>query len=1125
MIIPIEIKIHIVNSRWEVKTFVFSGEDVQSVVHKKVKGGVDEKVEKVKGTIYNIDKISDLKQKIYLYLSISPERQHLRGLNTPFDKWYKLNKAHKPDAVAVLTSKALTSKVIRLDTNAVTNDNTFPKLVYKNRRVIVDNPLFEENRAKVYGIPIDKKYELYKDMEVDSTDVFVTSFAPHGDIVLVDLNDYIQYNIPNRSISTDTYSFEIIYYGFIKKYYPHLREEDFHVYLKGKDKNREMNEISELKTKILREIELLTTPKKKKLMMRSAVVHAVMEVPAPIGPEINLRNLFDKFHLIGHAEDLGVQMLHLIVKSGFNRVQITKQKVNSPKYKVPYDLRDGLTLIFSSRQYLNIRADGSWIIRNYWREEEEMTLDKIFEHNKKATRRIIDYINSNIVFFGKQPLYKLEADNSSFVRLSKYIFWDKVLSSSMFRDLRQQFNEFTLAGFSESKQTPLLEVYWLKGALNKCSVRIQHRITDVKIEIMETNDSDLENIEDILVNYIQKLELPEEVEHEEGQKLVKKLREQDPRLYDGLKDDLVYSKQCQGVRQPIVLTDKEYKEIKASEKSLLRAKTAPIYKYWNFTKNAPTYYQCQRDPRTKQDLHFGYLTGIHKNNWCVPCCKFKPITTESKNYERHQTCEVKHEYTEEAETQLSRYILIPYKPLDVGRLGYTPDFVKDILGSGHYVYGVPQHIPAAPDVGGLVYAIAAALNMTVDEYINTGVKVLANPNLVAAMIEIFSKKVEFYDWSDDWIKIFIDMTLEAFDKNVIIFTKDNLRARLNNSPKILIMEFDNYYYPIFKIEPTKYYYNRDITERIFSSIPNIDNVIPEEPSNTLNKIVKKVTNGYQVEKLFINLANRCYAILVKDKHNGKVAYIPVIESPIISKIELEYGVLDHSKYDLDIDLTIQLCKLMGIKIEKTLWLTEKNGSNVLIGLLANDLNFYTNRLKDAAQVPAEVAGLPKVQTSIDYEKINKAIAEHHGLSANIKDLYSEGYYNHMIYKLIKIEILNLVQKGELFIEDVKKYTPLQLASKIPHVISEKANTTENILVPCDTFVNIGNGSKTAVTVTHCDGKKLIVPPNFLEFLEIILHEINDPIVDFVESNLINVVIDDLLFEEVKGEKIERVVFK
>lgn len=127
----------------------------------------------------------------------------------------------------------------------------------------------------------------------------------------------------------------------------------------------------------------------------------------------------------------------------------------------------------------------------------------------------------------------------------------------------------------------------------------------------------------------------------------------------------------------------------------------------------------------------------------------------------------------------------------------------------------------------------------------------------------------------------------------------------------------------------------------------------------------------------------------------------------------------------------------------------------------------------------------------------------------------------MIYKLIKIEILNLIQKGELTIDEVKKFTPLQLATKIPHIISDKARTAENILVPCDTFYNI----KKKDGISHCDGKKLIVPSSFMEFLEIIIHEINDPIIDFVESNLINVVIDDMLFEEAKGEKVEKALLR
>jgi hypothetical protein len=63
-----------------------------------------------------------------------------------------------------------------------------------------------------------------------------------------------------------------------------------------------------------------------------------------------------------------------------------------------------------------------------------------------------------------------------------------------------------------------------------------------------------------------------------------------------------------------------------------------VYKYWNFTRNSPAYYSCQLDKSTGKHLIMSFLTGIHEDNYCVPCCKKKELNESSKHHERDKEC-------------------------------------------------------------------------------------------------------------------------------------------------------------------------------------------------------------------------------------------------------------------------------------------------------------------------------------------------------------------------------------------------------------------------------------------------------------------------------------------------------
>ena len=792
--------------------------------------------------IYNIDKLSEVREKIYTVTAIEddingnphggidPRRQHLRGLKIPFTSWLAKNKkiagSTDEEPIAYITpSHVIHKKYVQLGAH-VPVDNINPSLTYYNKPVYVDTPLNKGSYITViHDINTDNQYITLHDLIVGKQDIFINEYAPLNEIVLFDLAEFIpiennnitNHNLANNianlannianlaiSIAHDAYIFERIYYGFIIKYFPQLSEDNFREYLRGVTWGHHKGEISawDLEERYRIESEELLLPATKAPTLIKSIIYSNISVCAPGKEIVNLRNMFDKIHIgpthnggvagnhdgglpgrhhdgglpgrgisggsdlssTGRYGDLGIQMMHFIMpateiptmgpKSSIPRYVITKHRANTKNYKIPSDIRQGLTLVLSSKQYINIKEDGSWLYRCNWNDEDRMTMDEIFRHNQRNSASIISYINNLVVFWGTYPLSTMKKNNSNFQKMTTSSLWNKSLSNIEFKELREQFNKFIDNGMAEPKVSSYVEAKWLKGTLSGCIVRFRQRVFDIRVEIIETTEKDEPNVEEIIRNFLGKLKFTntkqtKEKESDEDQRIVSKLREQDPRLYDGLKEDYIYSKKCQGVRQPLILTDAEAHKQPKND----------VVKFWNFTKNKPAYYTCQYDPIIKKKYYFSYLTDIHRENWCVPCCKRKPILPSSKHYKRDRTCDDKHIFKPEEENITSSYIFVPYKILDPGRLGRLPDIITNLLDTtlsnttnndtntalGLYAVGVSQKVPSNSSVG-IVHAIAAGLNISIEELALKLAQKTSNKGLAEAVKAIFISQTEFYDW-------------------------------------------------------------------------------------------------------------------------------------------------------------------------------------------------------------------------------------------------------------------------------------------------------------------------------------------------------------------------------------------
>jgi hypothetical protein len=1428
MVKSISFSLSVIDRNWDVESIKFPYEEI---------------------SIYNLDKVSDLLKKLQLILDVHPQQIHLRGLTVPFDEWLKKNKANltkdeneeqNVHNLASIKEDSEATHTFNLYFNPETNDNIYPKLIYKRNIINTSIPihaLYQPGITMISGVPCDNQYILFKKIAIDNTDVFLTDFTPINHVVIFLLDDYITKNSATAlHVLHDKFIFERVYDGFIKKYFPSMSTIDFQKYLSDnlpKDEEKLENHLT-YEHKVFSDLMKFSVKKGDELKMKKFISAATLLVPrSDTQAAINLRNLLDKLHIspLYNDKDLQIFMMYFEMPSDKpnKKYIINKFRSNSQNFKITSKYKEGLTIIRSIKkflEYINITEHGDWTITTSWKDEQEMDIQQIIEYNITSTLPVIKHINTLTPFFAKEPLTLMNKSITKISHITVCIIWNRILNFLEFRLLRQTFNEFVMAGMAENRTSPILEVVWNKGVINTCVIKIYHRVTDIKIEIIDTNPKDYKNILDILIPFLLRVNdlinhMPKSKETSE-QKLIRKLREQDSQLYDKLKEGNIYSKKCQGIRQPIILTDEEFDKLKSSEKT-------NVYKFWNFTKDKHAYYTCQIDPATKKPLVMSFLTGIHEDDFCVPCCKKKILNEDSKHHERDHTCMDKHVYNKVSESSTSGYIFVSGKSINIGRLGYLPNTIIDILetqditdvsvddvnqlrgtansinkimtnnnkgtiedlieeninnnvetnyndndndnddmsenedvdeadfvdygnvrnafevdeelegvnfdedyddefieivddknieknkdnkqdelilenyddyedgnevdftigrkyggmntdprcidvedvslfsiaggkkrrgGSRYilggisrgisggtnisnsynthnisntikqyseyipqpiknnvynkvnkyvnnnipkpilntikhinddsiipfdisnntiinkvyggykiknknkeklnlvgkvsntylndnpkhfYAYGVQQNFNAV-DNAGIVYAITHAMDMTIADFIGKIVEYIKDnenstfsPILSDALVNIFVNNIDFYDWEADWASLFADLVLEVFDINLVIFRplKDSVRIRYNMSPKILILQYDFdkkiEFYPIYKIDTVLYNKRNIIDTKIFPIITEIDKLIPTSLTNDLTYIqnIKEIV----IKKQLINLNNKCYAIIASYKdNNSEEAYIPVLYSPLVSRIPLEYKVFKRSDYKLSLDTALNIIKLLHGKTTSTLWYYDIKKTNTeykvdvlgnhneipediktyvtFIGFVHDGLNVYCNDLTydQLSKSHPDLVSVHKYITDIDYDDINNVIVNSKTMLQFISDLYSDGHYYQHLYKLIKLELINLIDSGVIHIDTVKQMSVEKLMNLIPHEIDDNAKTDSNILISC---------SKTPLT--HCDEAKLKVPSNFKDYCEILHHEIHNPVINFM-NNPRSLVVSMLNFEEVPGEK-------
>lgn len=686
--------------------------------------------------------------------------------------------------------------------------------------------LYENVGDQILDIPIDNQFNQGRDeIRIEAFEELRTMeemFNISSKFYVVDLEEFIS---PNRRIlseiaRTDAFRLEMLYYGFIIKYFPQLSLGAFKDFLDNEIMARanypqlfrnyktlqkkyylEAQIInSSYKTKeletISKQIDIgirsaTITVDKMRMFTQTAVLSRVLE--------LNIRNLFDILELNDTIPMTKIRLVYNNKDVIINKVYMGYNYSPMVNYRLPFHNTMAILLKLSDGRFIIITLfeSGKYSIKVVWGENSNMTFDKTFDTIAEKVNILIDRINSlgRRVFNTRERLSLMEKVNSEFTELNINLFWRKIMIEAVFNKMLSYLRDYYTAGILQDKPGTSTEFFFYKG-ITKFDIRrlergfpinnfyehlvdpkikqrwdfvfgkgrsvgVMHRSTDIRLDVQNIREKEFEVFYKYMLNWFytttQKVKpdefLPKNVRIEVGRNRLKRLKNKDPVLYGSKNKGIgnLYSKKCQKPHQPIIYSPTEMMFLPED----IQKKSV---KYWNFTTNSPAYYLCPDE----KNPYLGFITGIHQDDYCVPCCKkADPTKAEaSKKIHVYNICLDKKQYTEEDTFEsVSRYIMSYGKEIEPERLGQPPKMISDFItfntdigakstdllrSPNFYLIGVYQSSKIAENIGA-VYALAQALKITPEKFVkNTALFIKNNLEL-------------FFNYRDYPLEEFIDL--------------------------------------------------------------------------------------------------------------------------------------------------------------------------------------------------------------------------------------------------------------------------------------------------------------------------------------------------------------------------------
>jgi len=442
------------------------------------------------------DSFADIKRKIYSATKIPIYRQHLVAISLPRD--------------GSIGNSVISYSISTTGTYVVNFCDLFAQHS-------------DDDHNTLFNISIDETiYRSRDELRIEARDhiTAINDIAPDFFIVL-DLANWI---IPQveyiRAILTDNYQFELLYYGFIVKYFPQLTRECFYTYLTNEieltDRFPDLAPVlPTVRDSVLTQCKICRNVysdynKKEIGAIDHVILHASVSSQCSGGLKpVNLRNLFDSVICSKTITQIYAIVDSIPFQNGsreISRFELRKfyksfELMSAFAYSSsvgggsnrspPLSGEPGVVIVYTipnndaamdNNMYMMIRATGKITFQFQWHEEDEITFSDMVAIFSKHTRIMLNELLEMGVHIASYT-EPITPETIHIQSLAVAMRWKRIISAKQFKMLHGMFNEYYRADIMYPRQTAkdALSFVFTRGISNIDFQQLEHRLAAANI--------------------------------------------------------------------------------------------------------------------------------------------------------------------------------------------------------------------------------------------------------------------------------------------------------------------------------------------------------------------------------------------------------------------------------------------------------------------------------------------------------------------------------------------------------------------------------------------------------------------------------------------------------------------
>jgi len=430
-------------------------------------------------SIFPEDKLSELKEKIQLITNIPTYRQYLFWHDNDF-----LNNTYN-----------------------LISDNLYEVNIFKHFSNI-------SREQVIFNIAIDKSlYNNRKNIKVESLDYFTTIDyinIDNNQLYVIDLANFINpHRLEMRQFLSDSYQFELFYYGFIIKFWPMMTPEIFHDYIDSekllyqkypmlaftsqnvRPRYAQQIAISNHNYRNSEKIDKILKGKYSPINIKLSITDVIISTTYSSKQLIDLRVLFDKLKTDFFMPEVIAYIKHE------NKQYFIKKSFDLNKQKVPFPaaFKQGLIIAIKMNKnvnykeyvFINVRQNGEYFIKLVLNEEDGYDFAQTLALAKKFTDKIIDDINkhSREISNSKQALVPLTESTVYYDSINVNVIWKKLIKPRAYKFMRAALESYVNANILSIKNFTQIrghEIMFRKGIVEFDHLLIEKVLAAAKLE-------------------------------------------------------------------------------------------------------------------------------------------------------------------------------------------------------------------------------------------------------------------------------------------------------------------------------------------------------------------------------------------------------------------------------------------------------------------------------------------------------------------------------------------------------------------------------------------------------------------------------------------------------------------